>query len=49
MEKMNLNAYGVMEMNQQEMVNVEGGSLESVLGICLLGLMYGAFILCAIL
>jgi hypothetical protein len=27
MEKMDLNAYGVSEMNQQEMVGVDGGNV----------------------
>jgi hypothetical protein len=32
MKGLNLNAYGVEEMNQQEMMNVEGGSIFSKIG-----------------
>jgi hypothetical protein len=32
MKKLDLNAYGVTEMNQQEMMNVEGGSIFTAIG-----------------
>jgi len=50
MKNLDLNAYGVEEMNANEMERIDGGlSLESILGIGLLALAYGAFILCAVL
>jgi hypothetical protein len=43
MKNLDLNAYGVTEMNNQEMENVDGGSLWSVIGValCIIGVCTG--------
>ncbi|GHT74453.1 hypothetical protein AGMMS50262_07450 [Bacteroidia bacterium] len=51
MKTLDLNAYGVSEMNMSELMSIEGGkwSLESILGVVLIVLAYGAFALAGLL
>ena len=37
MKNLDLNAYGVQELNQQEMINVEGGGWLSNIGNAIIG------------